>query len=249
MASINEILQDFTRLVGSHDVKDKQPVMNELVAPKGQWKSNPCVCGVMEEVLVSTLFHPDSSVFPLSSGLSRQSSQSDSEPSASVLPEHSSSLSCGDQPLQPVAGLPPLPHRSDQLVPDGSSKDLASRRPDTDFEALRQAISQWRTERQAKQQQHLIDSHTDCMSDPPANHLPDPAVTSPPSGQVGPTESVQLTHGRKAVAATLDLIHSALHAEPEVQEKVGSRTTPPAERQKKATAAGKTEDHKLGTRW
>lgn len=36
MASIEEILHDFTRLVGYHDIKDKQPIMDDMLAPKGQ---------------------------------------------------------------------------------------------------------------------------------------------------------------------------------------------------------------------
>ncbi|XP_055365092.1 protein TASOR [Betta splendens] len=198
VASIKEILHDFTRLVGYREIKDKQQITDELLAPK----------------------------------------------------EHISSLSCCDQPLQPASGLPSLPHLSDQLVPDGSSKDPVPRHSDTDFEALRQAISQLRAERQ-RQQQHPTDSQIDCVITPLKNHLPDPGPvvsgsTVPPSSQVLPTESVQLTHGRKAVAATLDSIYSSLHPKPEVQEEASGRMTPPAEMQRKADAA-KTKDQGDGT--
>lgn len=36
MASIEEILHHFTRLVGCHDIKDKQPIIDDMLASKGQ---------------------------------------------------------------------------------------------------------------------------------------------------------------------------------------------------------------------
>lgn len=36
VANIDEFLHDFTRLVGYHDIKDKQPIMDDLLTPKGQ---------------------------------------------------------------------------------------------------------------------------------------------------------------------------------------------------------------------
>lgn len=36
VAGIDEILHSFTRLVGYHDIKDKQPIMDDLLAAKGQ---------------------------------------------------------------------------------------------------------------------------------------------------------------------------------------------------------------------
>lgn len=84
-----------------------------------------------------------------------------------------------------------------------------------DFEDLRLAISQLRAERQAQLQQQQLQlqqlqqqqqqqqwfvrtgsHHTTLLLD-----------------QDGPAESVQLTSGKKAVAATLELIHSALQLE------------------------------------
>lgn len=137
-------------------------------------------------------------MLPLSSGLGRQLSHGDSvsgsERSPSVFPEHIHPLSSCDQPQQPDSGLPSLPHLSDQLVPDASSKDVVSQHSDTDFEVLRQAISQLRAERQAQlQQQQLLDSQTDCSISPLKNLLSDPicvgsGLTPLPLGQGGPTE-------------------------------------------------------------
>lgn len=36
MANIEDILLNFTKLVGYHDIKDKQPIIDNLIAPKGQ---------------------------------------------------------------------------------------------------------------------------------------------------------------------------------------------------------------------
>lgn len=36
VAGIEEILHNFSRLVGYHDIKDKQPIMDDLLATKGQ---------------------------------------------------------------------------------------------------------------------------------------------------------------------------------------------------------------------
>ena len=37
MAGIEEILHNFTKLVGYHDRKDRQPIMDDMLAPKGQF--------------------------------------------------------------------------------------------------------------------------------------------------------------------------------------------------------------------
>lgn len=36
VAGIEEFLNDFNRLVGFHDIKDKQPIMDDLLATEGQ---------------------------------------------------------------------------------------------------------------------------------------------------------------------------------------------------------------------
>ncbi len=80
----------------------------------------------------------------------------------------------------------------------------------TDFEVLRLAISQLRAERQAQQQQQ----QAELSINPIKSFLPNPIRTgSHLLGQGGPSEPVQHTPGKKAVAATLDLIHSALQPE------------------------------------
>lgn len=35
VASIEEILNNFTKMVGYHDIKDKQPITEDLLPPKG----------------------------------------------------------------------------------------------------------------------------------------------------------------------------------------------------------------------
>lgn len=36
VASVEEVLQNFSRLVGCHDIRDKQLLVEDLLAPKGQ---------------------------------------------------------------------------------------------------------------------------------------------------------------------------------------------------------------------
>lgn len=122
---------------------------------------------------------------------------------------------------------------------------------DTEFEVLRQAISHFRAKRQAQLQlqQQLLDSQADCSINP---LLPNPVSdhATPPLGQGGPIESVQLTPGRKAVAATLELIHSALQPELGDQKRREDRVTPLTERQRTAGekgGGGETGDQSGGT--
>lgn len=78
-----------------------------------------------------------------------------------------------------------------------------------DFEDLRLAISQLRAERQAQlqQQQLQLQQQQQWLVHTGSHH------TTPLLDQGRPAESVQLTSGKKAVAATLELIHSALQLE------------------------------------
>ncbi|KAF3690273.1 Protein TASOR [Channa argus] len=216
VASIDEVLHHFTRLVGYHDIKDKQPIMDDLLSPKG---------------------------------LSRQSrgdSGSGPECSPSIFPEHIHPVSSSDQPQQSSSGLPTLPHLSDQLVPDAFCKDAVPQPSETDFEKLRQAISQFRAERQAQLQQKLLDSQTDCCSSPPRSIHANPVCVgsghiTPPLGQGGSNESAQLTPGRKAVAATLDLIHSALQLELGDEGRREDRVGLPTERRRTGGAEPKDQ--------
>ncbi|XP_047439664.1 protein TASOR isoform X2 [Mugil cephalus] len=222
VAGIEDILHNFTRLVGCHDIKDKQPIIDDLLAPKG-----------------------------LSRQLSHGDSVSGSDRSPSIFPEHLPSLSSSSSgssqpqhlPPQPSSDLPSsLPHTSDQLVPDSFCKDGAPHHSETDFEVLRLAISQLRAERQAQlhnlqQQKQKLESqaelegflpHPVCPgSRPTSPPLAQGRPTSPPLAQGRPTSSVQLTQGREAVSATLELIHSVL--QPERMEQEEDRDNRPAE--------------------
>ncbi|KAM9361353.1 protein TASOR [Symphorus nematophorus] len=194
VASIKELLHNFPGLVGYHDIKDRQPIMDDMLSPKG---------------------------------LGRQLSQSDSvsERSPSIFPEPIHSLSSHDQPQhllqQSGSGPPPHSHLSDQLVPES-----VLHHSDKDFEALVRALSQIRAEREAKQQQQQqqqqrLDSQAELSISPLTSFLSTPVHTgsrhtTPPVGPGGPTESVHLSPSKKAVAATLESIHSAL--QPELSE-------------------------------
>ncbi|XP_034725833.1 protein TASOR isoform X2 [Etheostoma cragini] len=182
MANIEELLHNFTRLVGNHEMKDSQPIMEDMLAPKG-----------------------------LGMQLSHSDAVSGSERSPSIFPEPIYPLPSSDQSqhlLQQSGSTLPAPSNlPDQLVPDASCKDGVPHHSDTDFEVLRLAISQLRAERQAQLQQQL-----DSQAELSINSL----KCSPPNlvgTGSGPTESVNVTHDRKAVAATLEFIHSALQQE------------------------------------
>lgn len=90
----------------------------------------------------------------------------------------------------------------------------------TDFEVLRLAISQLRAERHAQQQQQQqqqLDYQAELSINPHKSFLPNrtgSGHTTPLFGQRGPTELVQHSPGKNAVAATLELIHSTLQPEP-----------------------------------
>ncbi|XP_041637621.1 protein TASOR-like [Cheilinus undulatus] len=168
VASIDEILHDFPRLVS--DNKDKQPITDEIMDPKD-------------------LLHPVSSI----------------DQSHHLL-------------HQPSSGLNPLSRLSDQLVPDASFRDGVVLQSAPDFEALHQAISQLRAERQAQLQQlqqQRVDSKS-LQRSPLKSALTGGFLANSLSG---PTESVKKSPGKKAVAATLDLIHSELHPEEEEEER------------------------------
>uniref|UniRef100_UPI0037E9AD00 protein TASOR n=1 Tax=Semicossyphus pulcher TaxID=241346 RepID=UPI0037E9AD00 len=172
VASIDEILKDFPRLVGDHDNGEKQPIVDDVLAPKD-------------------LIHP---------------------------------VSSHDQPHNPLhqsgSGLPPLSHLSDQLVPDASCKDGVPLQSGPDFEVLRQAISQLRAERKAQLQQLQQLQQQRLDSKPLQRFQPNPAPTGSchSSTDLAPTESDKVAPGKKAVAATLEFIHSALQQEQEEEE-------------------------------
>ncbi|XP_037346508.2 protein TASOR isoform X2 [Pungitius pungitius] len=190
VASINEILHNFTGLVGYHDIKDRQPIIDDMLGPKG-----------------------------LGRHLTRSASVSGSERSPSVFSEHIRPFPSYDQPHLPLqcGSTPPaFPHWSDQLVPDASFKEVLPQHSDTDFEVLRLAISQLRAERKAQLQQQL-DARAESYINSFTNLLPNvgggSGHSTPLLAQGGPTESEKVTQDKNAVAVTLDMIHSALHQE------------------------------------
>ncbi|KAK1901696.1 Protein TASOR [Dissostichus eleginoides] len=194
VASFEEILHDFGRLVGHHDIKKRQPIIDDVLSPK----------------------------------------------------EHIPSLSSHDQPehlhQQPDSIPPALSHLSDQLVPDASCKEGVPLHSETDYEVLRRAISQLRAERQLASQAELS-LHS--LKNFPFNVVPTgSAPTSPPLAQKGLTESVQVTQDRKAVAATLELIHSALKQETMEEEKRqgGEATLTEGQRRGGGEAGGHGDD-------
>ncbi|KAM9859276.1 protein TASOR [Aulostomus maculatus] len=116
-----------------------------------------------------------------------------------------------------------LSYISDQLVPEASYKEGVPRHSDKELEMLQMAISQLRAERRAqqqRQQQQQLQSQAEFSTNLPINFHPVPVAVgssciTPPLDQGGCPESVHLTPGRKAVAATLELIHSTLQTEAE----------------------------------
>ncbi|XP_074493745.1 protein TASOR isoform X2 [Sebastes fasciatus] len=224
VARLEELLQNFTRLVGYHDIKDRQPIIDDMLAPKG-----------------------------LGGQLSHSDSVSGSEHSPSIFPEHIHPLSSCDQPQhllqQSGSTLPTLSHLSDQLVPDASCKDGVPHHSDTDFEVLRLAISQLRAERQAQQQQQL-DSQAELSINSLKSFLPEvvrtgSGHTTPLSAQGCPTELVNVTHDRNAVAATLEMIHSALQQEPVEERRREDRSKTPTEGRRRG--GGEAGDQRDGT--
>lgn len=106
-----------------------------------------------------------------------------------------------------------VPSAPDQLVSESDlspSKDSIHLHSEQDFEVLRRAISQLRAERQQQLQESQtqeMSGSTETMTRNPTEQRP----FTPPSDHDVNSESVQLTPGRKAMAATLELIHSSLH--------------------------------------
>lgn len=149
---------------------------------------------------------------------------SGSERSSSVFPEHIRPFPSCDQPqhvaLQGGSIPPALPHWSDQLVPDASSKEVLQQHSDTDFEVLRLAISQLRAERNAQLQQQL-DARAESYINSFTNLLPNVCGggggggrhSTPLLAHGGPTESEMVSQDKKAVSVTLEMIHSALQQE------------------------------------
>lgn len=103
---------------------------------------------------------------------------------------------------------------------------------DSDLEVLRLAITQLRAERQAQLQQQL-DSQAELSINSFQSFVPNLVPTggsqttsTPLLAQGGPAKSVEVPRDRKAVAATLDLIHSRLQQEPVEERREGRAETP-----------------------
>ncbi|XP_055014928.1 protein TASOR-like isoform X3 [Boleophthalmus pectinirostris] len=120
-------------------------------------------------------------------------------------------------------------------VVSGSGLGSIPLHSEQDFEVLHRAISQLRAERQ----QQLRDNQSDTASegqgtvsttDVSTTDLTAKSVTdteqrpcTPPTDKVSNSEDAQLTPGRKAVAATLDLIHSTMYLPEEDRSKAQTR--------------------------
>lgn len=114
----------------------------------------------------------------------------------SLLPEHVPSHPSLEQqppPQQPAPTPPNLSHLSDQLVPEGFSKDCAAPPPGKHFEDLRLAISHLRAERQANTQSFQSVAPNAAAQDDEGESVQDP--------------------GRNAASTSLDLSHAALQVE------------------------------------
>ncbi|XP_047203621.1 protein TASOR isoform X4 [Girardinichthys multiradiatus] len=222
VAGIEEIQHSFSRLVGCHSIKDKQLFVEDLLAPKG---------------LSRQLDHRDSVT------------SYEVSPSPSNFPDQIHPVSSSNQPqevlIQPSANLPYRPHVSDQIVPD-SSNERISLTTSRDMEFLQQAIKELRAERleqlrQLKLQQQLlelqVESDVGILANPTGTE--DGHITPPPD-RVAPSESVRLTPGRKAVAATLESIHSGLQLETREDVRMEDRQqlTPTEGRERPGTPEG-----------
>lgn len=192
VAGMGEIELSFNRLVGCQSVKDKQLLIEDLLAPKGPSRPPD--------------FRDSVPGYKVS-------------PSPSTFPNHMHPISSSSQPLealpQPGVSLPHRPHVSDQIVPDANNERL-SMATSRDMEVLQQAIKELRAERlkqleRLKLQQQLLELQVECSNGlfpvPEAGHTP------PPVDRAAAPESDRLTPGREAVAATLDSIHSGLQLE------------------------------------
>ncbi|KAF3856754.1 hypothetical protein F7725_017477 [Dissostichus mawsoni] len=165
VASFEEILHDFGRLVGHHDIKKRQPIIDDVLSPK----------------------------------------------------EHIPSLSSHDQPEHL--------HQQPDSIP------------------LLYLICQTSLFRMlpVRKECRSTQKQTTRFSDEPSHSS---APTSPPLAQKGLTESVQVTQDRKAVAATLELIHSALKQETMEEEKRqgGAATLTEGQRRGGGEAGGHGDD-------
>ncbi|XP_070696328.1 protein TASOR [Pempheris klunzingeri] len=194
VASIDEILHDFTRLVGCHDFKNKQPIIDDMLAPKGlsrqSSEGSPSIFPENNSPL-SSRDQPQHLLQQVGSGLSPLSHLSDQ-----LVPD----ASCKE------AG----PHHS------GTDYEVL-RLAISQLRAERQAQLQ-----QQQQQQQQLDSQAELSINPLKSFLPKctgSGHTTPPLGQRAPAEVGQHNPGENAVAATLELIHSELQLEPRKEER------------------------------
>ncbi|XP_041835698.1 protein TASOR isoform X2 [Melanotaenia boesemani] len=220
VAGIEEILHNFTTMVGCHNIKEKQLLVEDLLAPKG---------------LSKQLTHGDSVLA--------------SELSPSAVPDHIHSISSSHQPQYNPSQSSSSIHASDQLVPDTLCEDRMPLATSRDMEFLQQAIRQLRAERweqlqQLQQQQQQLELEEKSRISPLKNVIPNPVGSgsdheTPPLAQGDPTESSQHTPASKVVSATLESTHSNLWKE----NGCNSRQQPPTEGRKQR---GSTEGEEPG---
>uniref|UniRef100_A0A1A8MAS5 Family with sequence similarity 208, member Ab n=1 Tax=Nothobranchius pienaari TaxID=704102 RepID=A0A1A8MAS5_9TELE len=183
VTSVEEILQNFSSLVGCQSVRDKQLFVEVLLAPKG-----------------------------LSRPLIHQDSISSYERSPSTLPEHIHPISSSSLPLeflpQPTSTQLFLPQLSNEIVPDSSCKNSLSPTTSRDMKFLQQAIQQLRAQRLEQQQQlKLEQQRLEMQMESSDYRLPICAESETPHlVNEEPTEPVQLMACRKTIATNVELV-------------------------------------------
>nr|XP_015814187.2 uncharacterized protein tasora [Nothobranchius furzeri] len=183
VTSVEEILQNFSSLVGCQSVRDKQLFVEDLLAPKG-----------------------------LSRPLVHQDSVSSYKRSPSTLPEHIHPISSSSLPLefppQPTSTQLFLPQPSNEIVPDSSCKNSLSPTTSRDMKFLQQAIQQLRAQRLEQQQQlKLEQQRLEMQMESSDYRLPIRAESETPHlVNEEPTEPVHLMAGRKTIATNVESV-------------------------------------------
>nr|XP_046240860.1 uncharacterized protein tasora isoform X2 [Scatophagus argus] len=190
VASTEEILHDFTRLFGCHDIKVNQPITDDMLASKA---SSPVLLPGLHIISCQQHIHPLSS---------HEQPQHLLQQSGSSLPP----LSHLSDQLVP-----------DSSCKDGvshhSGKDFEDLRL-----AISQLRAERQAQLLLQQHQQQLDPRAELGVSHLKSFLPNHVHmgshhTTSLLGQGGPTEQIQLAPGKKAATATLESIHSGLQRE------------------------------------